>query len=278
MVSSPPTIRPTAGPDRAPRTLVRTRAFARTGLVKVPEITVYFWVIKVLTTGMGEATSDYFVHRFPPPLAAAAAAVVLAAALLIQFAWPRYQLWVYWFCVVMVSVFGTMAADGMHVELHVPYIASTAFYAISLAVIFWLWYRTDGTLSIHSITTPRREFFYWATVMATFALGTASGDLTAHSVGIGYLGAGIMFAAIICIPLVAWRFLGMNAILSFWFAYVITRPLGASFADWMGVPHSLTGLGLGRGLVAVGLSIAILAMVGFLAVTGRDVPGRPARI
>jgi uncharacterized membrane-anchored protein len=275
-VTSRPTAQPTTEPAAA-QALVRTRAFARTGLVKVPEITIYFWVIKVLTTGMGEATSDYLVHRFPPPLAAAAAAVVLALALAIQFAWPRYQLWVYWFAVVMVSVFGTMAADGLHVELHVPYVESTAFYAVSLAVIFWLWHRTEGTLSIHSITTRRRELFYWATVMATFALGTASGDLTAHTVGLGFLGAGIMFAAIFCIPLVAWRFLGMNAILSFWFAYVVTRPLGASFADWFGVPHSLSGLGYGRGTVAIGLSVLILALVGFLAVTGRDVPRRRAR-
>jgi uncharacterized membrane-anchored protein len=264
---------PTAQTAAVPRPLARSLAFARTGAVKVPEITVYFWVIKVLTTGMGEATSDYLVHRFPPPLAAAAAGLVLAAALLVQLAWPRYQLWVYWLAVVMVSVFGTMAADGLHVELHVPYVASTAFYAVSLAVIFWLWQRTERTLSIHSITTRRRELFYWATVMATFALGTAGGDMTARTVGLGFLGSGIMFAGLICVPLIAWRFFGMNAILAFWFAYVLTRPLGASFADWMGVPHSLGGLGYGRGLVAVGLSIAILAMVTFLALTGRDVPG-----
>jgi len=256
-----------------PASAAQPSSLPAAAILKVPEITVYFWVIKVLTTGMGEATSDYLVHRFPPPLAAAAAGVVLVATLLVQLAWPRYQLWVYWLAVVMVSVFGTMAADGLHVELHVPYVASTAFYAVSLAVIFWLWHRTEGTLSIHSITTRRRELFYWATVMATFALGTAGGDMMARTVGIGFLGAGIMFAGLICVPLIAWRFFGMNAILAFWFAYVVTRPLGASFADWAGVPHSLGGMGYGRGLVAVSLSVAILAMVTFLALTGRDVPG-----
>jgi uncharacterized membrane-anchored protein len=251
----------------------RTRAVVRTGVSKVPEITALFWVIKVLTTGMGEATSDYLVHRFPPPVAVACTGVVLAVALWVQFRAPRYRVWRYWFGVVMVSVFGTMAADAMHVALHIPYLISTTFYAIVLAGIFVTWNRSEHTLSIHSILTRRREAFYWATVMATFALGTAAGDMTAHTLGLGYLGSGIMFTGMICVPYVAWRWFGLNAIAAFWWAYVLTRPLGASFADWMGVDKSAGGLGFGRGSVAVGLSIAIVILVGYLAVSGDGDPG-----
>ena len=134
----------------------------------------------------------------------------------------------------MVGVFGTMAADVLHVGLGIPYVVSTVFYAIVLFVVFRTWYRVEGTLSIHSITTERREVFYWAAVLATFALGTAAGDLTAVTFGLGFFGSGLLFAAIIAIPALGYFRFGMNSILAFWFAYVVTRPLGASFADWLG--------------------------------------------
>lgn len=232
---------------------------------KVPEITVLFWVIKVLSTGMGETTSDYFVKQFTPEIVVALAAVVLAVALVLQFLTSRYRPVQYWFAVVMVSVFGTMAADVLHIVLGVPYLVSTIFFAIALAVIFTLWFRVEHTLSIHSIVSARREVFYWATVLTTFALGTAAGDLTATSLGLGYFASGIVFAILIAIPAFAWRFARLNGVIAFWFAYILTRPLGASFADWVGVPHERGGLALGTGPVSLVLGAAILVLVAVLA-------------
>jgi uncharacterized membrane-anchored protein len=239
---------------------------------KVPEkITVYFWIIKILTTAMGEAFADFLAFRYGPVPTGVAGTVVFIAALVLQFRTRRYQVWIYWFAVVMVAVWGTMVADGLHIELHVPYSVSTTFFAICLAVIFVAWYAAERTLSIHSITTPRREMFYWATVIATFALGTALGDLTATTLGLGFLASGIMFTVIIAIPAVAYWKLRMNAIVAFWFAYVVTRPLGASYADWLGVPHAHGGVGLGRGTVALILTVFIVGFVGYLAVTRKDI-------
>ena len=176
----------------------------------------------------------------------------------------------------MVSVFGTMAADVTHIAFGVPYIASTATFIVVLAVIFSVWQATEKTLSIHSIYTRRREFFYWATVLATFALGTAAGDMTARTLHLGFFASGVMFAAVITIPAIAhWR-LGMNSIAAFWFAYILTRPLGASFADWMAIPHSVGGLGFGYGPISAVLTVLIVAGVSYLAVTGKDVEERSA--
>ncbi len=251
--------------------VTRRAALVRKGFVKVPEITLYFWVIKVLTTGMGEATSDFLVHRLPPPVAVLIGAAVLAVAMWWQLRATRYRAATYWFAVVMVAVFGTMAADALHIGLHVPYIVSTTLFAVSLVVIFVAWQRTEGTVSIHSIFTPRRELFYWSAVMATFALGTAAGDMTARTLNLGYFDSGVMFAFLIAVPLVGWRWLRLDPIVAFWFAYVVTRPLGASFADWMGVPHALGGLDWGRGDVSIGLTIPIIALVAYLAWSRVDV-------
>ena len=245
-------------------------------LTKVPEVTAYFWITKVLTTGMGEATSDYLVHRFNPEIAVVAGFTAFVAAMVLQFSVRRYNSWVYWLAVVMVAVFGTMAADVLHVGLGIPYAVSTAFYSVVLAVIFVLWYRSEGTLSIHSIYTRRRELFYWATVLATFALGTAAGDLTAKVVGLGYLGSGVMFAVVIAIPYVGNRWFGLNPIVAFWFAYIVTRPLGASFADWLAWPPSAGGLGLGHGTVSLVSTVIIIGFVGYMAATGKDVMVRRA--
>src|ERR1035438_4624038 len=172
----------------------------------------------------------------------------------------------------MVGIFGTMAADVLHVGLGVPYIASTLFYAVVLAVVFRTWYVSEKTLSIHSIVTERREMFYWAAVRATCALGTAAGDLTAVTFGLGYFASGLMFAAVIAIPAVGYWRLGMSSILAFWFAYVVTRPLGASFADWLAVTHKRGGLALGTGPVSLVLAAMIAAIVAYLAATRKDVP------
>jgi uncharacterized membrane-anchored protein len=240
---------------------------------KVPEITVMFWVIKILSTGMGEATSDYLAKQ-NVILAGVLGFTGFAVAMWLQFRVRRYSAVVYWLAVAMVAVFGTMAADGLHIELGVPYIGSTVFYAIVLAVIFWLWHRSEGTLSIHSIVTRRREVYYWLTVLATFALGTATGDLTASTLHLGYLPSGILFTGLILIPLVAWRF-GMNEIAAFWFAYVLTRPLGASFADWLSKPKALTGLNFGDGQVAAVGAVIIAVLVAYVAITRGDIQRAP---
>jgi uncharacterized membrane-anchored protein len=241
------------------------------GALRVPEITAYFWAIKALSTAMGESTSDYLVHAMNPELAVALGFLGFVAALALQFRARRYVAWTYWLAVVGVGVFGTMAADVLHVGFGVPYIASSLLYAIALAAVFAGWYRTEKTLSIHSVDTPRRELFYWAAVVATFAMGTALGDLTATTFGLGYLASGLLFAAVIAIPAIGYWRLRWNAIFCFWFAYVATRPLGASFADWLGKPKSAGGLGLGNGPVALALTIAIFCLVAFLAITRRDV-------
>jgi len=170
-----------------------------------------------------------------------------------------------------VGVFGTMAADVLHVGFGVPYGVSSTLYAVVLLVVFVGWEKTEKTLSIHSVDTPRREGFYWASVVATFALGTAVGDLTATTFHLGYFSSGLLFAGLICVPAIGFRWFGWNPVLSFWFAYVLTRPLGASFADWMGKPQIVGGLGWGDGTVAVALTIAIFCMVAFLAITHADV-------
>ena len=239
-------------------------------LKKVPEVTVYFWIIKLLTTAMGETTSDYLVHQLSPIKAVALGGIGLAIALVLQFSVRRYMPWIYWLTVVMVAIFGTMCADVLHVGFGIPYFISAAFFMVALVVVFTIWYMSEKTLSIHSIYTRRRELFYWATVIATFALGTAVGDLTATTLGLGYFSSGVMFAVLIAIPALGYRLLGMNKIFAFWFAYILTRPLGASFADWMGRPHSLGGLGLGTGWVSLGLTIVIVGFVGYLTVTHRD--------
>jgi uncharacterized membrane-anchored protein len=255
-------------------TLGRPRATFRHAATKVPEVTLAFWITKGLTTGMGESSSDYLVHQMAPVVAVALGGIALAIALVVQFAARRYVPWIYWLAVAAVGVFGTMAADVLHVGLGVPYLASTAFFAVALAVIFAAWYASEKTLSIHSIYTRRREAFYWAAVMTTFALGTAAGDMTAITLRLGYLSSGLMFALVISVPALAhWR-LGLNAILAFWLAYIVTRPLGASFADWLGVSHARGGLDLGAGPVSVVLVALIVLFVVYLTVTParRDAP------
>jgi uncharacterized membrane-anchored protein len=233
---------------------------------KVPEITLLFWVIKVLTTGMGEAASDYLAHS-----SVALAAVVGTAGIVTGLWWQmrttRYEPAAYWFAVAMVAVFGTLAADGFHKVLGVPYWVTTTAYTIAVVVVFVVWQRSEGTLSIHSILTRRREVFYWLTVLATFALGTAAGDLTAFTLHFGFFASALFFAAVIAVPALAWRRGWLNPIAAFWFAYVVTRPLGASIADWLGKPRELTGLGWGDGPVTVGASVLIVGLVVYVART-----------
>jgi uncharacterized membrane-anchored protein len=255
-----------------PMTTVEQQPAIARPAVRVPEIiTAYFWIIKGLSTAMGESTSDYLVHRIDPVVAVLLGFAGFVVALVVQFSMRRYVAWTYWFAVVMVGVFGTMAADVLHVKFGVPYVVSSTLYAVVLAAVFVTWDRTERTLSIHSIDTARREAFYWAAVVATFALGTAVGDLTAYTFHLGYLRSAVLFAVLILVPAAGYRFFRWGAVLSFWFAYVLTRPLGASIADWLGKPQSLGGLGLGAGNVALVLTVIIFGFVAYLAVTRKDV-------
>jgi uncharacterized membrane-anchored protein len=237
--------------------------------VKVPEITFLFWVIKLLTTAAGEATSDYLALQ-GYALAGVVEIGIFVIALWLQLRTRRYIAGAYWFLALAIAIFGTGVADAMHLIIGIPYGGTTALWAVALAAIFWLWYRSEHTLSIHSITTRRRELYYWATVFATFALGTALGDFTASVVHLGYLGSTILFFVAIMIPAVAWR-AGANSILCFWAAYVLTRPLGASVADYLSKPHDISGLNYGDGPVAAVMLALIVLLVGYTAVTRYDV-------
>ena len=239
---------------------------------KVPEITALFWVIKVLTTGMGESMSDY-LGQHSRPLAVLIASFGLWFTMRLQLREREYRATVYWSAVMMVAVFGTMVADGIHIAAGLPYAVSTPLCAVGVAVIFFSWYRSEGTLSIHSITTRRRELYYWAAVLATFALGTAAGDLTAVSLNLGFFGSVVLFAAVMGIPALGWWGHRLNPILAFWAAYVITRPLGASIVDYFGKPHARTGLGLGDGPVSAIALVVFVALVAYLAITKSDIQG-----
>lgn len=247
------------------------RALTRRGDLRVPEITAVFWIIKALSTALGESTSDFLVHAMNPFLAVGFGFVGFIAALVLQFSRKRYRAWNYWLAVAAVGVFGTMAADALHVGAGVPYAVSTLLYAAALVTVFVLWQRTEGTLSIHRIDTARREIFYWMAVCATFAMGTALGDLAAYSFHLGYLKSGIVFACVIAVPAAGYRWFSWNPVLCFWLAYVMTRPLGASFADLMAKPTAVSGLGWGDGPVAASLALAMVVLVGYLAISRSDV-------
>ncbi|MCW2690576.1 MAG: putative rane-anchored protein [Mycobacterium sp.] len=233
--------------------------------MKVPEITAWFWVLKLLTTAMGEVASDYLLNTmsfvgFGLGLAG------FAVTLWFQFRTLRYNPFAYWAAVMMVAVFGTMAADVIHHQLGVSYGVSTAFFALAVAATFWAWHRSEHTLDVHSITTRRREVFYWLAVSFTFALGTAAGDLTASQLHFGLVGSIVLFAIVMAVPALGyWRF-RLNSVLAFWWAYVVTRPLGASVADWLSKPAKSGGLAYGDGPVATVLLIFALIVVTFVAV------------
>ncbi len=237
---------------------------------KVPEITALFWVIKVLTTGMGEAASDG-LGQTSLVLGGIVGVGGFVLALWWQLRSDRYHAPTYWFCVSMIAVFGTIMADILHVATGLSYYVTSTFYAMVVGVLFTWWYRSEGTLSIHHIDTWRRERFYWATVLATFALGTAVGDLVGLTMHLGFLEAGLFFLAAMMVPLVAWR-AGVNATLCFWVAYVLTRPLGASFADWIGKEHAIGGgLGFGDLRLTGILILAIAALVTYAHRSGHDI-------
>lgn len=234
---------------------------------RVPNPSALFWITKGVSTAMGEAVSDFSIHVMPPVVAVLCGFALFVIALVIQFSRRRYTPWAYWFGVGMVGVFGTMAADVMHVVLGVPYAVSSLFYAAVLACVFLLWWRLERTLSVHDVDTFRRETFYWLAVVGTFAMGTALGDFAAIGLGLGYLASIGVFAVLILVPALGYRFARWNAVFSFWFAYVVTRPLGASVADWFGKPVSVGGLGFGDGWVSLVLIVLMVALVGLMYAT-----------
>jgi len=244
--------------------------------VKVPEITLIFWVLKLLTTGMGEAMSD-FMGQHSVPIAGAVGILGLTVALWWQFRLPEYRAVTYWVAVLMVAVFGTMMADGIRDGAGISYSVTTPLFAAVVAAIFLFWYRSEGTLSIHSINTRRREAFYWSAVLATFALGTAAGDLTAYSLNLGFWASAALFAVVFAIPAIGWWRFDLNPIVAFWAAYIVTRPLGASFADGFSKPTN-GGLGWGDGTVSAIALVVFVALVTYVALTKRDVQRRRAEL
>ncbi len=236
---------------------------------KVPEVTALFWVIKIATTAAGEAISDMFVNN--KSLGVVVEVTFFAVALVLQFASRRYSAIPYWLLALAIATAGTGVADTMHLVFGLPYTVTTIFWLVVLAIVFVLWNRSEHTLDIHSVTTSRREKFYWAVVFSTFCLGTAVGDLTATTIGLGYLGSALLFCGVILIPLAGWKFLGWNAIFSFWFAYVITRPVGASFADYFSKDKDLSGLGFGDWQTALVLTCVVVVLVGYTAMARYDI-------
>jgi uncharacterized membrane-anchored protein len=267
-----------SGSARRPGTRGRTggqvpligRIFPAPVAAKVPEVIFLFWVVKILTTAGGEATSDY-LKNWGNIKGGGTEVLLFLVGLVLQFSTRRYRALAYWSLAFSIAIFGTGVSDFLHLDVHIPYAGTTLLWAVVLGAIFWLWERSEGTLSIHSITTQRREAFYWATVFATFALGTALGDFTATSLNLGYLASGILFGVLILLPALAWWRLGLNSIAAFWMSYVVTRPLGASFADYISKPRDLSGINFGDGPTAIAFAAAVFVLVLYLAVARPDI-------
>jgi uncharacterized membrane-anchored protein len=242
-------------------------------LNKVPEVTLYFWVIKIMCTTVGETAADYLNDNlgFGLKNTTIFAGVLLVVLLAVQFSLRRYVPAVYWSVVVVVSVFGTLITDNMTDVYNVPLTTSTAIFAVVLALVFAAWYVSERTLSIHSIVTTRREAFYWLAILFTFALGTAAGDLSAEKLDLGYAVSIAIFGGLIALVAVAHYGFGLNAVLAFWLAYILTRPLGASIGDELSQSSKkYGGLGLGTTGTSYLFLGCILALVVFLSVTRRD--------
>jgi uncharacterized membrane-anchored protein len=254
-------------------TTATTASRARTMLNKVPEVTLYFWVIKIMCTTVGETAADYLNENLGFGLTNTTyfAGALLVALLAVQFRLRRYVPAVYWAVVVVISVFGTLITDNMTDRYNVPLTTSTIVFSIVLAAVFAAWYASERTLSIHTIFTTRREAFYWLAILFTFALGTAAGDLSAEKLDLGYAVSIAIFGGLIAAVAVAHYALNLNAVLSFWLAYILTRPLGASIGDEMSQhSHKYGGLGLGTTGTSYIFLGCILALVTFLSITRRD--------
>lgn len=247
------------------------RADARM-LSKVPEVTVYFWIIKILATTVGETAADYLnmTLGFGLTTTTVVTVVLLVLTLTAQMWIHRYVPALYWWTVLLISVTGTLITDNLTDTFGVPLTVSTTLFAVALVMVFTAWYATERSLSIHSIRTRRREAFYWAAVLTTFALGTAAGDLIAERMSVGYLLSFLLFTGIIAAIAAAHYALGLNSVIAFWAAYIVTRPLGASLGDLLTQPHEAGGLGISGSVVNTVFLVSMIAIVGYLSVTHID--------
>ncbi|HEV7536689.1 MAG TPA: hypothetical protein VGP90_13705 [Acidimicrobiia bacterium] len=241
-------------------------------LNKVPEVTIFFWVIKILATTVGETAADFLNDHLGLGLTGTTLVMGagLAGALAWQFRAQRYVPKIYWLAVVLISVVGTLATDNLVDNFGIPLAVTTSVFAVCLAATFALWYRSERTLSIHTIYTTRREAFYWTTILFTFALGTAAGDLVSEKLDVGYWRSGLMFGALIAVIVVGRLRFNLNAVLAFWAAYILTRPLGASIGDYLTAARQDGGLGLGTNATSAVFLVIIVGLVTYLTKTGRD--------
>jgi uncharacterized membrane-anchored protein len=238
--------------------------------VKVPEVIALFWLVKLLTTAGGEAGSDYLAH-YGNVGGGGTVLVIALVGIALQAQARRHHAVAYWSFAYAIAIFGTAVADFLHLDLGLSYAQTTVLWSVVLAGVFLTWYRREGTLSIHSITTRSRESFYWSAVFATFALGTAVGDYTAIALHLGYLASTVYFGLAILMPAVAWSRFNLNPVVAFWWAYVLTRPFGASIADYISKPTVKGGAGVGDGPSFALLTVATFALVAYLAVRRPDV-------
>lgn len=247
-------------------------AIGRRMLNKVPEVTLYFWIIKIFCTTVGETVADFLNINLNVGLIGTSIVMgaLLLIAMIVQFRTKKYVPGIYWLTVALVSVFGTLITDILTDSLGVPLQISTVIFTVLLALAFLAWYVSEKTLSMHSIFTTRREAFYWLAILLTFALGTATGDLVAEGLGLGYFVTGLIVASLIALVTIAWR-LGLHGILAFWLIYIFTRPLGASIGDYLSQPPAHGGVGLGATTTSIIFLAGILAIVMYLSVTKRDV-------
>ena len=236
-------------------------------LNKVPQVTLFFWVIKIMATTVGETAADYLSETLKLGLTGTSYVMsgLLLILLIIQFRTKKYVPAIYWTVVVFISVVGTLISDNLVDNLGVSLLTSTIIFGSALAVIFICWYASEKTLSVHTINTTKRELFYWAAILFTFSLGTSAGDLVAESTGLGYAYAALLFAGVIGLTFLAYYYLKLNAILAFWIAYILTRPLGASLGDLLSQPVSAGGIGLGTTVTSIIFLIIILGLVIYLS-------------
>ena len=242
-------------------------------LNKVPEITLFFWIIKILCTTVGETGADFLNTNLNLGLDGVTAIIgaMLGVTLIFQFKFKKYVPGIYWLAVVLISIVGTLITDNLTDNLGIPLTITTIIFTISLSIVFAVWYKKEKTLSIHSIITTRRESFYWLAILFTFALGTAAGDLLAETINLGYMLSAIIFAGLIASVAISHFVFKVNAILAFWIAYILTRPLGASIGDYLSQDMGNGGLGLGTVITSMIFLATILATVFYLTITKKDV-------
>ena len=248
-----------------------------TMLNKVPEITIYFWIIKILSTTVGETAADYLAGRFN--LGTIATMSVMSGLFLIALAFQlrlrKYVPAVYWLVVVLVSVVGTLISDYLVDDLGIGLGTTSIVFSIALALVFISWWVSERTLTVHDIVTTKRELFYWTAILFTFALGTSAGDLVAEASGLGYAVSALLFAGMIALTTLAYFRFGLNAVLSFWTAYIVTRPLGASLGDLLSQQVKDGGLGFGTSVTTAIFLSVIVALVAYLSITKKDVIATP---